>query len=90
MIIFLCLVFCALITGRIGHDKNRPYMLWFFTGLFFGIFGIIFAICVSEIKVFSTGWHPDPTGRHGSRYHDGKYWTHRAMSNEVEVSDYMS
>jgi hypothetical protein len=27
--------------------------------------------------VAGPGWHPDPTGRHGARYWDGKAWTDR-------------
>ena len=33
------------------------------------------------------GWHPDPTGRHQERFHDGASWTERVKDRGVEILD---
>lgn len=33
------------------------------------------------------GWHADPTGRHGHRYHDGSDWTDQVSNDGVASTD---
>lgn len=35
----------------------------------------------------TAGWHPDPSGRHQSRYWDGKQWTPHVADNGVSSTD---
>lgn len=35
----------------------------------------------------NTGWHPDPTGRHELRYHDGRQWTDAVASAGATTND---
>lgn len=37
----------------------------------------------------NAGWHPDPTGRHGLRYHDGELWTSHVADGGVQALDPM-
>lgn len=37
----------------------------------------------------NAGWHPDPSGRHGLRYHDGELWTAHVADGSVQSLDPM-
>jgi len=41
----------------------------------------------SEHRVANPGWQPDPTGRHGLRYHDGIRWTEHVADAGVQAYD---
>ena len=38
----------------------------------------------------NAGWQPDPTGRHGLRYHDGELWTAHVADGAVQSLDPMT
>lgn len=41
----------------------------------------------SEHRVANPAWQPDPTGRHGLRYHDGMRWTEHVSDAGVQSFD---